>query len=74
MNRQAAHGNRSSENAVQAFYRAFNNGYIETIVTLYEPRARLVAQPEQLAEGHTAIREALRAFFAMKPASTLQKH
>ena len=58
----------SPEEVVQAFYRAFNNGDIETIVTLYEPRAMLVAQPGQLAEGHTAIREALRAFLAMKPA------
>lgn len=35
----------SPEEVVQAFYRAFNVGDIETIVTLYEPRALLVAQP-----------------------------
>ena len=64
----------SPEEVVQTFYRAFNNGDIETIVALYEPRAMLVAQPGQVAEGHTAIREALRAFFAMKPTLTLQKH
>ena len=30
------------EEVVQAFYRAFNNGDIETIIALYEPRVRLV--------------------------------
>ena len=62
------------EEVVQTFYRAFNNGDIETIIALYEPHAMLVAQPGQVAEGHAAIREALRAFFAMKPTLTLQKH
>ena len=57
----------SPEEVVQAFYRAFNNGDIETIVTLYEPRAILVAQPGQLVEGLAALREALREFLAMKP-------
>ena len=61
----------SPEEVVQAFYRAFNNGDIDTIVTLYEPRAILVAQPGQLVEGLAALREALREFLAMKPTLTL---
>jgi uncharacterized protein (TIGR02246 family) len=61
------------EEVGQTYYRAFNNGDIETIVALYEPQARLVVQPGQVAEGHTAIREALRACFALQPTLTLQK-
>jgi ketosteroid isomerase-like protein len=54
--------------------RAVNVGDIETIVTLYEPRALLVAQPGQLAEGFAALREALRGLLAMKPTLTLEQH
>ena len=57
----------------QTYYRAFNAGDIETIVALYEPHARLVVQPGQVIEGHAAIREALRACFALKPTMTLLK-
>lgn len=55
------------EEAVQAFFDAFNRGDIDTVVALYEPKATLVAQPGQIAEGHAAIREALNGFLAMKP-------
>ena len=44
----------SPEEVVQAFYRAFNNGDIETIVTLYEPRAMLVAQPGRMSNSHAS--------------------
>ena len=64
----------SPEEVGQTYDRAFNNGDIETIVALYEPHARLVVQPGQVAEGHAAIREALRACFAMQPTLTRQKH
>src|SRR6266508_3453677 len=74
MYRRQTMSTASPEEVVQAFYRAFNNGDIETIVTLYEPRAILVAQPGQLAEGLATLREALRGFLAMKPTLTLEKH
>ena len=63
----------SPEEVGQTYYRAFNAGDIETIVALYEPHARLVVQPGQVIEGHAAIREALRACFALKPTMTLLK-
>ncbi|MGQ0651307.1 MAG: YybH family protein [Betaproteobacteria bacterium] len=61
------------EEAVQAFFDAFNSGNLEAVVALYEPQAQLVAQPGQTAEGHAAIREALNGFLAMKPTLTPEK-
>jgi len=58
---------RKPEEAVEAFFEAFNHGDIDTVIALYEPKATLVAQPGQIAEGHAAIREALNGFLAMKP-------
>lgn len=55
------------EEAVQAFFEAFNRGDLDAVIALYEPKAILVAQPGQIAEGHAAIREALNGFLAMKP-------
>jgi uncharacterized protein (TIGR02246 family) len=63
----------SPEEVGQTYYRALSNGDLETIVALYELQARLVVQPGQVVEGHAAIREALRACFALKPTLTLQK-
>jgi uncharacterized protein (TIGR02246 family) len=61
------------EEAVQAFFDAFNRGDLEAVVALYEPKAILVAQPGQIAEGHAAIGEALNGFLAMKPTLTPEK-
>ena len=61
------------EEAVQAFFDAFNRGNLDAVVALYEPKARLIAQPGQVAEGHAAIREALNGFLAMKPTLTPEK-
>ena len=61
------------EEAVQAFFDAFNRGDIDTVIALYEPKAILVAQPGQIVEGHAAIREALNGFLAMKPTLTPEK-
>lgn len=55
------------EEAVQAFFDAFNRGDLVSVVALYEPKATLVPQPGSMAEGHVAIREALAGFLAMKP-------
>ncbi|MBI4207611.1 MAG: SgcJ/EcaC family oxidoreductase [Betaproteobacteria bacterium] len=59
--------------AVQAFFRAFNDGDIDAVVAFYEPTAVLVAQPGQLAEGTAAIREALQGFLALKPTLTAEQ-
>ncbi len=63
----------SPEAAVQTFFRVFNTGDLDATVALYEPSAILVAQPGQVAEGTTALREALNGFLAMKPTLTLEK-
>ena len=55
------------EDTVLAFFEAFNRRDIESVISLYEPEATLVAQPAQMAEGRAAIREALNGFLAMKP-------
>jgi uncharacterized protein (TIGR02246 family) len=61
------------EETVQAFFDAFNSGNLDAVVALYEPKAHLVAQPGQIAQGHVAIREALNGFLAMKPTLTPEK-
>ena len=55
------------EEVLHAFFRAFNQGDIDAVIALYEPQAALVAQPGQVAEGHSALREAFNGFLAMKP-------
>ena len=61
------------EEAIRAFFDAFNHGDLEAAIALYEPKATMVAQPGQIAEGHPAIREALNQSFAMKPSLSLEK-
>jgi uncharacterized protein (TIGR02246 family) len=61
------------EEAVQAFFDAFNRGDLEAMIALYEPKATLVAQPGHSAEGHAAIREALNGFLSMQPTLTPEK-
>ena len=65
--------NHETGRSSQAFFDAFNSGNLEAVVTLYEPNARFVAQPGQIAEGHAAIRKALNEFLAMKPTLTPEK-
>src|SRR5262245_61284952 len=55
---------------LETFFAAFNRSDLETLVGLYEPNATLVAQPGMVADGATAIREALGGFLAMKPRMT----
>jgi uncharacterized protein (TIGR02246 family) len=62
------------EDAVQEFFRAFNQGDIEAVMAVYEPQAVIVAQPGQVAEGQAAVREALNGFLAMKPTLTPQRN
>lgn len=64
----------SAKEVVRAFFDSFNQGNVDAVVALYEPNAKLVAQPGQVAEGHGAIREALNGFLAMKPTLTPGKN
>ncbi len=54
------------------FSEALNSGNLEALVALYEPQATLTPDPGQVATGTQAIREALRAFLAIKPTITLE--
>jgi len=53
---------------------AFNSGNLEAILTFYERGATMVPQPGQQASGIPGIRQALRAFLALKPRSMPKKH
>lgn len=57
----------SPEATVEAFFKAFNDGDLGGIVSLYEGQAVLVAQPGQTTQGTAALREALNGFLALKP-------
>ena len=54
------------------FADTLNAGRLDALVALYEPEASLVLQPGQLVTGTEAIRQALSAFLAMKPAITVE--
>src|SRR5207244_11037801 len=61
-------GPKSPNDAVGQLISALNSGNLDAAVSLYEPSAVLVAQPGKVARGTTALREALSAFIALKPA------
>ena len=50
------------------FAQALNAGNVDALVALYEPQASLMPSPGTLVAGTAAIREALAAFVAAKPA------
>ena len=50
------------------FAQALNAGNVDALVALYEPQASLMPSPGTLVAGTAAIREALAAFVAGKPA------
>ena len=50
------------------FAQALNAGNVDALVALYEPQASLMPSPGALVAGTAAIREALAAFVAGKPA------
>jgi len=62
---------RKPEELDRLFATAMNAGDLDALVALYEPEAIIVPTPGQTAAGTAAIREALSAFVAMKPAVTL---
>src|SRR3989442_11543959 len=61
-------GPKSPNDALGQLINALNSGNLDAAVSLYEPSAVLVAQPGKVARGTTALREALSAFMALKPA------
>jgi uncharacterized protein (TIGR02246 family) len=50
------------------FAQALNAGNVDALVALYEPQASLMPSPGTLVAGTAAIRGALAAFVAAKPA------
>jgi uncharacterized protein (TIGR02246 family) len=53
------------------FVEAFNAGDLPRLLALYEPGARLVAEPGQVLAGHEAIRNALQQFLALRGTITM---
>lgn len=49
------------------FAKAFSGGDLEGLVAMYEPNALLSPEPGRVVTGTDAIREAYRAFLAIKP-------
>jgi uncharacterized protein (TIGR02246 family) len=60
------------QDAHRQFEEAFNSGSLEDLLALYTPDARLVADEGNIVVGHDAIREELKAFFAVKGRMTVQ--
>src|SRR5215468_10154471 len=60
------------EEVHRLFADAFHQGDLDAILSLYEPDAVLVPQPGQTVQGHSAIRQALAGFLAMKPRFAFQ--
>ena len=58
---------RTPEDLDRLFALALNSGDLEALMRLYEPQAALRPAPDQLVQGHAAIRAALSGFIAMKP-------
>jgi uncharacterized protein (TIGR02246 family) len=54
------------------FEAAFNDGDLDALVDLFEPRAVLVPSPEQSAHGRDQIRVALQAYLAARPTIRIQ--
>jgi uncharacterized protein (TIGR02246 family) len=63
------------EATVVKLSQAINRADLDAAVALYEPDAVLVSQPDQLARGSAAIREAMKGFIALRPTlSTSASH
>jgi len=56
----------------ELFQKYFNAGDINSLISLYEPTAALVPFPGPPVSGHTAIREALNGFLALKGQMEIQ--
>jgi ketosteroid isomerase-like protein len=58
---------RTPEECDALFARHVNDGELDAVVALYEPRASLVQQDRSTASGHGPIREVLSGLVAMHP-------
>lgn len=58
---------KTPEEMHRVWSEAFNSNDVEALLALYEPGATLIPQPGQPVTGAEAIRQAVTAFFAMKP-------
>jgi uncharacterized protein (TIGR02246 family) len=54
------------EDAHPEFVRVFNNGDLQGLLGLYEPDARLLAQPGDIRTGREAIRAVLQQFLDLR--------
>ena len=58
---------RTPEDCDRLFGEYLNAGELESLAALYERGASLVQQNGSVVTGHSALREALRGFVAMRP-------
>ena len=64
----------SPEDLHRLFAQALNAGDLDALAALYEPGASLIAEPDQLATGAEAVRQALGGLLAMNPTITVATH
>ncbi|UXI69448.1 YybH family protein [Tahibacter amnicola] len=56
----------SAEDVHTLFEQRFNAGDLDGLMALFEPRARLIAQPGTTVQGLDAIRDAMGGFLALR--------
>lgn len=64
--------NGTPEQVLESIVDGINEGNIDALLRLYEPRAAFAAQPGTLLHGLPGVREALSGFIAMKGKLDLQ--
>lgn len=57
---------KSPEEFHARFVAAFNSGNIDAVMTLYEPDASFVPQPDKVVQGRDALRQATLQFLSLK--------
>jgi uncharacterized protein (TIGR02246 family) len=64
----------SPEDLHRLFAQALNAGDLDALAALYEGGASLIPEPDQLATGAEAVRQALSGLLAMNPTITVATH
>jgi len=64
---------RTPESVHELFEAFVNEGNLERILHLYEPRAALVQRTGRVVSGAGAIRESLRSLLSIKPKMRIQR-
>jgi ketosteroid isomerase-like protein len=62
------------EDLHRLFAQALNAGDLDALAALYEGGASLISEPDQLATGAKAVRQALSGLLAMNPTITVATH